>query len=1224
MTDIHCSRCSAPLTAGARFCSTCGHDVSGQQAAIATAGMPAVPPPPAEPQADLLRQLRQATLGDYDIVGELGRGGMATVFLGHDIALDRKVAIKVMFPSLVTGPGMVERFKREARTAASLSHPNIIPIYAVRETNQLLFFVMKFVDGRGLDTVVREHGQLPIPMVQAILSQVGGALGYAHRRGIVHRDIKPANIMLDDEGWAVVTDFGIAKVSDARGLTMTGVAIGTPSYMSPEQCGAKEITGASDQYSLGVVAYEMLTGLTPFRADSLMAIMWQHFNEPPPPILERRPDCPPALAAAVMRMLAKGPAERWPSMEDAVAGAPVLSHDDPVRLQMRNLARAGHAAQMLSQVHTPESPIPATRPEAPAPPLVSPDAPTMPSGASAAPPAPTAAPPVGDVPTVPSSPVPADRPYDMTLPPVAPTRPPAAPTAPPATAPPQPVWTVAAAPAAPAPAPPPTPKTQRAPARTSLLRVAGIVAVLGAGGAAAWLAFGPGRAGQPTGLAAGGEPLSAPVSTILVGPSPTSIAVGGSMRLTAIAADSLGNPLTGRAIAWRSSDSAVARVSSAGVVEGLTPGTATIAAASEGREGAAFLTVTETRARVAALEITPGTVNLAPGDTATLRALPKDQGGTILGDREVAWTSSDRAVLDISRTGGLLARGEGAATITAVVEGVRTTLRVAVTQPPVASIAVSQPPGEFRAGQTATLTATVRDARGRIVTDRPVTWASSDERTVSVTAAGLITARREGTARITATAQGRTGEIRVTVAPPPPAPVAAVAVAPRTAEVEVGQTVTIAATLRDARNQAVTDRLVAWRSSDEQIATVTAGIVTGRRAGRVTITATSESQSASATVTVTAPPAPVTPPVAQPEPVTPGPTAGAGILAMRSGAIAAGTAHTCGVLQDGATACWGTDAAGQVGLASGQRGLVTLAAGDEHTCGLSADGAARCWGTNKKGQLGGGRTSNRAVTEPVTVAGARRYTALTAGAQHTCGIADDGGGWCWGANGSGQLGNGSTRDSPTPVAIAGGHKFKALAGGEEHTCGLTTAGKVYCWGDGFSGQIGRGILESSRDPYPVDLPAAASGIAAGRRHSCAVLGTGVAYCWGDNQSGEVGDGSSSQRMSPSQVAGTTRFASLAAGREFTCGLTGRGEAYCWGRNREGQLGDSTRANKSRPVRVRSLVAIETLAAGERHVCALTEGRLPVCWGTNASGQLGTNGKDGSPVPVPVSADIVRR
>src|SRR5262249_16039766 len=159
---------------------------------------------------------------------------------------------------------------------------------------------------------------VPIPIVQFVLSKVGEALGYAHRRGVVHRDIKPANIMVDVEGHPVVTDFGIAKVSSAKGLTMTGATVGTTTYMSPEQCAAGAITGGSDQYSLGIVAYEMLAGKTPFQSDTVVSLTYKHVHEPPPPLTEVRSDCPPALHDAVMRMLGKKPADRFPTLEDAI------------------------------------------------------------------------------------------------------------------------------------------------------------------------------------------------------------------------------------------------------------------------------------------------------------------------------------------------------------------------------------------------------------------------------------------------------------------------------------------------------------------------------------------------------------------------------------------------------------------------------------------------------------------------------------------------------------------------------------------------------------------------------------------------------------------------------------------------------------------------------------------------------------------------------------------
>ncbi len=315
-------------------------------------------------EQELMNALRKATLGDYEILGELGQGGMATVYLAHEIALSRKVAIKVMSPALIlSGRGMVDRFKLEARTAAALSHPHIIPIHSVRESKSLLFFVMKFVAGRSLDSILNDLGPLPLPMAIAVLNQVGSALDYAHRRGVVHRDIKPANIMMDEEGLAVVTDFGIAKAPEAHDLTMTGATVGTPKYMSPEQCGALQVTGASDQYSLGIVAYEMLAGRTPFVADSLVALMYAHCGEIPKPLAELRPDCPPHIAAAVSRMLEKAPEKRFQSIKEALTamGAGLVGDDDLVRTQMIGIAKLGKSAALLRSVTTPASPVPKMR-----------------------------------------------------------------------------------------------------------------------------------------------------------------------------------------------------------------------------------------------------------------------------------------------------------------------------------------------------------------------------------------------------------------------------------------------------------------------------------------------------------------------------------------------------------------------------------------------------------------------------------------------------------------------------------------------------------------------------------------------------------------------------------------------------------------------------------------------------------------------------------------------
>ncbi len=358
METAFCARCGTNLGPGALFCPRCGTSIPVARGdAVQT--IP-IGPPPADARATMTDALRQATLGEYEILAELGHGGMATVYLAHDIALDRKVAIKVLAPALLLmGEGMVERFKREARTAAALSHPHIIPIFAVKQSEHIMYFVMKYVQGRPLDAVVHDVGRLPIPMVQTILAQVGDALGYAHRHGVIHRDIKSANIMIDEDGSAVVTDFGIAKVQEAQGLTVTGVTVGTPAYMSPEQCATCEVSGASDQYSLGVVAYEMLTGRLPFQSASSMSVMYAHFNERPADLTRLRPDCPPNLAAAVMQMLEKEPEDRWPTMDDVVAvcGRPSLRHDDPVRSEMITLAKAGGQSELVAALNAPTSPI---------------------------------------------------------------------------------------------------------------------------------------------------------------------------------------------------------------------------------------------------------------------------------------------------------------------------------------------------------------------------------------------------------------------------------------------------------------------------------------------------------------------------------------------------------------------------------------------------------------------------------------------------------------------------------------------------------------------------------------------------------------------------------------------------------------------------------------------------------------------------------------------------
>src|SRR6184192_1267235 len=270
----------------------------------------------------LASRLSQALGSSYTLEGEIGRGGMGVVFSARDERLKRQVAVKVLPPELAFREEIRLRFVREAETAARLSHPHIVPIHSVGEgPDGLVYFVMAYVDGESLGAKLKRRGRLPPDESRRIMQETADALGAAHAFGIIHRDVKPDNILLEgSRGRVVVTDFGIAKaLSSTTGgatLTATGVAIGTPHYMSPEQAaGDREIDGRSDIYSLGVVTYQMLAGELPFQAPTVPGILMKHITERAPLITDRRPEVPEDLAACVMRSLEKDPEDRWPTAD---------------------------------------------------------------------------------------------------------------------------------------------------------------------------------------------------------------------------------------------------------------------------------------------------------------------------------------------------------------------------------------------------------------------------------------------------------------------------------------------------------------------------------------------------------------------------------------------------------------------------------------------------------------------------------------------------------------------------------------------------------------------------------------------------------------------------------------------------------------------------------------------------------------------------------------------
>jgi serine/threonine-protein kinase len=271
---------------------------------------------PREPDHQFLA-LQEALAGRYSLERELGRGGMGIVYLAREVRLDRPVALKLLPPTFALMPALRERFLREARTAAKLSHPNIVPIFAVDEVGEFVFFAMAYIDGETLGHRIRRRGPLSSSDVARILREIAWALAYAHAQGVVHRDIKPDNILMEEgSGRALVTDFGIAHVREESDGAASGEVVGTAEYMSPEQASGEPVDERSDMYSLGVLGFYMLTGSLPFEGPSASAVLAKHITQPAPPLGSVAPEAPGRLVRAIDRCLVKQPARRFANGEE--------------------------------------------------------------------------------------------------------------------------------------------------------------------------------------------------------------------------------------------------------------------------------------------------------------------------------------------------------------------------------------------------------------------------------------------------------------------------------------------------------------------------------------------------------------------------------------------------------------------------------------------------------------------------------------------------------------------------------------------------------------------------------------------------------------------------------------------------------------------------------------------------------------------------------------------
>ncbi|MGQ0702679.1 MAG: protein kinase domain-containing protein [Gemmatimonadales bacterium] len=330
-----CPNCERPVPADALFCPSCGLSAAASLLSDTLVGKGQADEG-GTPSYELAPERLAAALGpNYELGRLLGRGGYAEVFTVRDLRLERELAVKVLRPDLILSEQLVIRFRREALAVAGIQHPNIVPVYDVGESEGVLWLLMPLVQGESLKSILAREGHLPVTEARRILLQAAEALQAAHEAGVVHRDIKPENLMIEGKtGRVMLMDFGIAKAMDAgteHALTGTGVIVGTPKYMSPEQAiGKRAVTAASDQYSLAVVGYQMLSGRVPFEGDNLREVMARQLFDEPIPLSRLIPDIPPELSTTIHQALRKDPARRFASMDAfgrSLRGEPVAPEE---------------------------------------------------------------------------------------------------------------------------------------------------------------------------------------------------------------------------------------------------------------------------------------------------------------------------------------------------------------------------------------------------------------------------------------------------------------------------------------------------------------------------------------------------------------------------------------------------------------------------------------------------------------------------------------------------------------------------------------------------------------------------------------------------------------------------------------------------------------------------------------------------------------------------------
>jgi alpha-tubulin suppressor-like RCC1 family protein/uncharacterized protein YjdB len=630
---------------------------------------------------------------------------------------------------------------------------------------------------------------------------------------------------------------------------------------------------------------------------------------------------------------------------------------------------------------------------------------------------------------------------------------------------------------------------------------------------------------------------------------------------------------------------------------------------------------------VASITLEPANPVVGVGAIAGLTATTKSEDGTVLLNRTITYATGNGAIATVDDKGVVTGVAAGSTQITATAEGKSASVTLTVSTTPVASVTVAPASSTVNVGATVTLTGAAFDAASAPLPGRVFAWTSATPAIATVTSLGVVRGVAAGTATITGTSEGKSATATVTVIVPP---VASVTVAPSTATLGLGDSLQLSATVKDAGGNPLTGRAVTWQTSNPLVVSVSnTGKVRALAAGDATITATSEGKSGTAAIGAR----------------------------LRFISVSAGQDLSCGVTPLHTLYCWGRNDGGQLGDGTSTDRTTPVAvslppgvtfdsvsAGQDHACALSSTGNVYCWGSNRFGQLGTG-TTNPSATPTLISATGLSFLAVSAGAQFTCALATTNFAYCWGLNGSGQLGNfnnaGLQMPNPNPLQnqVTGG-PFRAVSAMQGHACGILSGasgqnGAVACWGLNDFGQLGRGGgANPPFDPGPQAITGstAYAVVGAGFRLTCAVRadGSGTTDCWGLDDVGQLGAPSPIGQQfnsTPGPVSGGFQFATVSAGDSLACGVTTGAQGFCWGDNTFGQLGIGSNTSVPTPPEPRPVsgsLSFAAIDAGQFHACGVTTDKVAWCWGRAQDGfhpaasALGDGRSGNSNVPVKVS------